>query len=387
MATEKLPDGWRRVKFDEMVLHFTEKVKPQETDLKVYVGLEHLDPNSLRIKRHGTPDDVIGQKLRVKPRQIIFGKRRAYQRKLAVSHFDGICSAHAMILEANASTVVPEFLPFFMQSDLFFDRALAISEGSLSPTIKWKTLAQQVFPIPPIERQRELVEVFSALEETIRCTEEAIESAEQLKGSLMAELLTRGIGHARFKQTEIGEIPEAWKVRKLGEISDFLDEMRKPIKESDRAKMQGKYPYYGASGIIDYVNDYIFDEELILMGEDGANIIDRNLPLVFRASGKYWVNNHAHVIRPNLQMDIVYLTEYLEYLDYAKYNTGTAQPKLNKAVCLQIDCVCPPLSEQQKIAAVLSAADSEIETLESERDALKTQKRGLMRKLLIGRKD
>jgi type I restriction enzyme, S subunit len=113
----------------------------------------------------------------------------------------------------------------------------------------------------------------------------------------------------------------------LGAVSQFLDGKRKPIKESDRARIQGTYPYYGASGIIDYVNDYIFDEEIILLGEDGENIVSRNLPLAFRVSEKCWVNNHAHVIKPNEFTDIGFLTHYLESISYLEYNTGTAQPK------------------------------------------------------------
>lgn len=103
--------------------------------MEYYVGLEHLDPDSLRIRRWGSPDDVEATKLCFKSGDIIFGRRRAYQRKLGVAEFDGTCSAHAMVLRAKPEVVLPEFLPFFMQSDLFMNRAVKISVGSLSPTI------------------------------------------------------------------------------------------------------------------------------------------------------------------------------------------------------------------------------------------------------------
>ena len=160
MNKQQLPEGWRMVKFGEMATHISKRVEPSVTDLAIYVGLEHLDPDSLRIKRHGVPSDVAGQKLLVKKGQIIFGKRRAYQRKLGVADWDCICSAHAMVLEANPEAVLPEFLPFFMQSDLFMNRAVAISEGSLSPTIKWKALSVQEFLIPSVEYQKNLVEKY-----------------------------------------------------------------------------------------------------------------------------------------------------------------------------------------------------------------------------------
>ncbi len=98
-----------------------------------------------------------------------------------------------------------------------------------------------------------------------------------------------------YKMTELGEIPNDWEVKKLDDVCLVLDSKRKPVKSEDRENMKGDIPYYGASGIIDWVNDYIFDEDLILFAEDGENIKTRNLPLAFRVSGKCWVNNHAHV--------------------------------------------------------------------------------------------
>ena len=165
LTEKQIKDGWQVVKFGEIARNISERVNPHETDLEVYVGLEHLDPQSLRITRRGVPSDVKGQKLRVRPGQIIFGKRRAYQKKVAVADFDGICSAHAMVLEEIPGKITPGLLPFFMQSDMFMDRAVAISEGSLSPTIKWKTLAVQEFPLPPIDRQKEILEVLEKVEE------------------------------------------------------------------------------------------------------------------------------------------------------------------------------------------------------------------------------
>ena len=121
---------------------------------------------------------------------------------------------------------------------------------------------------------------------------------------------------AGYKQTEVGIIPNAWDVRPLTETVDFLDGRRRPVKDSDRAKMQGNIPYYGASGIVDYVKDFLFDEDLILLGEDGENILSRNCRLAFKISGKTWVNNHAHVLRPKADMVLDYLVEFLVELIY-----------------------------------------------------------------------
>lgn len=189
-----------------------------------------------------------------------------------------------------------------------------------------------------------------------------------------------------YKPSPLGPIPEDWEVKRLGEICTFLDSQRIPIKDADRAKLRGKYPYYGASGIIDYVNDYIFDDDLILLGEDGANIINRSTPLAFLVSGKVWVNNHAHVLKVKDQYNRYFICNYLETLTYDKYNTGTAQPKLNREICENIPVLTPNKNEQDKISVLLQLWDTAIEKQTALIEKLTLRKRGLMQQLLTGKK-
>jgi type I restriction enzyme, S subunit len=161
--SSKASAGIATFRFDQMSTLINDRVdNPAESGVERYVGLEHLDADSLRITRWGEITDVESTKLRFQPGDIIFGKRRVYQRKLAVADFEGICSAHAMVLRAKPKVMLPEFLPFFMQSDRFMERALAISVGSLSPTINWTTLAAEEFALPPIEEQRRMVSALGA---------------------------------------------------------------------------------------------------------------------------------------------------------------------------------------------------------------------------------
>lgn len=189
-----------------------------------------------------------------------------------------------------------------------------------------------------------------------------------------------------YKPSPLGIIPEDWEVKRLGEICIFLDSKRIPIKDADRAKLRGKYPYYGASGIIDYVNDYIFDDDLILLGEDGANIINRSTPLAFLVSGKVWVNNHAHVLKAKDQYNRYFICNYLETLTYDKYNTGTAQPKLNREICENIPVLTPNKNEQDKISVLLQLWDTAIAKQTALIEQLTLRKRGLMQQLLTGKK-
>jgi len=154
--------GWKRLAFGAFAESVNERAEPSEAAEEIYVGLEHIDPQHLHIRRWGKGSDVIGTKLRFRKGDLIFGRRRAYQRKLAVAEFDGICSAHAMVVRAKPEVVLPEFLPFLMTSDRFMNRAVEISVGSLSPTINWKTLKLEEFALPPLDQQRRIAEILWA---------------------------------------------------------------------------------------------------------------------------------------------------------------------------------------------------------------------------------
>ncbi|HOC34554.1 MAG TPA: restriction endonuclease subunit S, partial [Ruminococcus flavefaciens] len=172
-----------------------------------------------------------------------------------------------------------------------------------------------------------------------------------------------------------------WEQRKLGDCVTFLDTMRKPLKESEREK--GIYPYYGASGIVDYVSDYIFDEELVLLSEDGANITDRNYPVCFLASGKYWVNNHAHVLKVNAENENNFICNSLERMDFTQYNSGMAMPKLNKDVCYNITLFCPVYEEQKQIGDFFRHLDTLITLHQRKLETLQKMKKSLLQKMFV----
>lgn len=181
-------------------------------------------------------------------------------------------------------------------------------------------------------------------------------------------------------------IPDGWKEVRLIDTVSFLDSKRIPIESDERSTRKGIYPYYGASGIIDYIDDYIFDGEFILLGEDGANILDRSSRLAFIVKGKIWVNNHAHIFQAKENIKLYFLSEYLESLSYEKFNTGSAQPKLNRSVCEKIPVLLPPLPEQNRIVSVLETWDKTIENLNKKIEIKKQIKKALMQDLLTGKK-
>ena len=170
-----------------------------------------------------------------------------------------------------------------------------------------------------------------------------------------------------------------WEQRKLEDVVEFLDTIRKPLEGAKRTP--GPYPYYGASGIVDYVDGYLFDEELVLLSEDGANITDRNYPVCFLASGKYWVNNHAHVLRTKDGNENKFICNSLERKDYKQYNSGMAMPKLNQEVCRSIPINCPSFDEQKKIGAYLNNLDNLITLHQRKCDETKKLKKYMLQKM------
>lgn len=266
-------------------------------------------------------------------------------------------------------------------------RLNALASGSTFKEISRKSLRKLKIPLPPLSEQKKIASILSTVDGAIQKTDIIIAETEELKKGLMKRLLTRGIGHTRFKKTEIGEIPREWDITKLGKICNFLDHLRVPLKQEERTKIKGNYPYYGAQGIIDWINDFIFDGDYILLAEDGANLRSRQLSIAYKVSGRFWVNNHAHVleIKDKNKVDDSFLTFHLNYINILFYVVGSAQPKLNQKEAQNISLPLPEIYEQKKISNLLSTVDKKIEIEEKKKEKLKQLKKGLMQVLLTGK--
>lgn len=176
----------------------------------------------------------------------------------------------------------------------------------------------------------------------------------------------------------------SWRECKLGDVAEILNHIRVPLSAMERAKKQGKFPYYGASGIIDYVDDYLFDGEYVLISEDGENLKSRKTPIAFKASGKFWVNNHAHIVQGKKTFLNDLIVYFFKNLDLNEYITGAVQPKLNKANLLEIPFYLPELEEEQKaIAEVLSSLDDKIDLLHRQNQTLESLAQTLFRQWFI----
>lgn len=379
MTAQQLPEDWQVVKFGDIARHISKRVEPSETELGIYVGLEHLDPDSLKIKRHGAPSDVDGQKLLVKKGQIIFGKRRAYQRKVAVAEWDCICSAHAMVLEAKRDRVIPEFLPLFMQSEIFMSRAIAISEGSLSPTIKWKALSEQKFLLPPKTEQLKFIEAGAKISKGSLALAEAILASQRLYASIAKKML---LGHNDYS-TLFGKsktlLPEGWRLVRLGDVLE-----RVQYGTSDVAYENGAVPVLRMMNI---ENGKITDTELkysklpiseleSIKLQPGDILFNRtnSMELVgktglFNLKGDYVFA--SYMLRLEVKNSIVtpeFVNRYLnlpviQYRLKAFATPGVSQANINQSSLKALPFLLPPLSEVLEADKVLGALDDAISEL------------------------
>lgn len=249
--------------------------------------------------------------------------------------------------------------------------------GSTIKNLGLNTIKNTNVKVPCLPEQQKIAEFLSTIDTVIAKQKETVSAWEERKKGVMQKLFSQEV---RFKADDGSKFPD-WEKKKLEDVVEFLDGQRKPLEAGQR--VSGKYPYYGASGIIDYVENYIFDEELILLSEDGANILDRNYRVCFLAKGKYWVNNHAHVLRAMDGNVNGFICEQLESFDYRKYNSGGAQPKLNQATCRAIIMNIPCLEEQQKIADCLSSLDDVIEKQKATLAAWEEMKKGLLQQMFV----
>lgn len=191
-----------KYRFDQIAINSTEKKKPVEEDRFTYLGLEHLDSGSLKVTRFGSEVAPIGEKLVMHKGDVLFGKRRAYQKKVAIAPFDGIFSAHGMVLRPKEDVIDKDFFPLFISSDYFLDAAIKISVGSLSPTINWRDLKELEFELPDMDTQRKLAEVLWSINDTMEAYKKLISATDEL---VKSQFMEQFVIETPYERTRLGD--------------------------------------------------------------------------------------------------------------------------------------------------------------------------------------
>lgn len=271
------------------------------------------------------------------------------------------------VRKSLSNLLVTKFIYYYMFIvDDFCKRNTNVSGFA---SVDMDKLKKMPFPVPPIEVQEEIVRI--------------LDSFSDYAAELQAELQARKQQYEYYRNLLLTFNPSAYgcgtddeqkdgvttwgghnykiQWKKLGEICDNMDKLRKPVTASTR--ISGIYPYYGASGVVDHVNNYIFDGSYLLISEDGANLLARSTPIAFSIYGKTWVNNHAHVLHFNSDVTRKFVEYFINNLDISKYVSGGAQPKLNQKKLNSILIPIPPLELQEKIVAILDRFETLVNDL------------------------
>lgn len=260
--------------------------------------------------------------------------------------FAGIMSPAYNVWDIDRSKIHPAYLELALHSTrsmaYYADkmrgttaRRRSITDGNL--------LALEI-PLPTLQAQNEIVSNLHQVNEIAAASKRRMEVLDDIVKSRFTEIFGDPFRN-----------PLRWPIGSVDMIADNLDSKRIPITQSDR--QAGPYPYYGATGAVDFVSDYIFDEDLLLVSEDGANLLARTYPIAFSISGKTWVNNHAHVLRTASASSRIYLETLINMLDISEFVTGSAQPKLNQKKLNQIPIMITPAALQQEFAGFVARID------------------------------
>jgi restriction endonuclease, S subunit len=282
-------------KFDEIAFNSTEKKKPVDEDKYTYLGLEHLDSDSIYVTRYGADVAPKGDKLIMKKGDVLFGKRRAYQKKVAIAPFDGIFSAHGMVLRPKEDVIDKDFFPMFIKSDYFLDAAIKISVGSLSPTINWRDLKELKFELPSLEEQRKLAEVLWAIYDMKDKYKKLILATDELVKSQFIELF------GGYQKVSLGSIANISAGQSSPKDDEFAEDGIPFIKAGNLEGLKlHQYSEYNCNLISEEVAKKkklkLHDVGTILVAKSGMSC---NSGHIYVLQEESYVVSHLACIKPN----------------------------------------------------------------------------------------
>ena len=322
-------------KFSEIAFNSTEKKKPVDEDKYTYLGLEHLDSDSIYVTRYGADVAPKGDKLIMKKGDVLFGKRRAYQKKVAIAPFDGIFSAHGMVLRPKEDVIDKDFFPMFIKSDYFLDAAIKISVGSLSPTINWRDLKELKFELPSLEEQRDLAEVLWAIYDMKDRYKKLILATDELVKSQFIEMFGTIESEGIFPRKEWSELLTI-------------------INGKDYRKIEvetGGYPVYGSGGYMARASEFLCPANTVIVGRKGTI----NNPLLIKE--EFWNVDTAFGLVSGPEINPVYLHWFCLQFDFTTLNKATTLPSTTKSDLLKLKMNVPPINSQNQFEKFVEQSD------------------------------
>ena len=354
----KIPKHWDVIKAKYLwneVFSFSENGSENLLSVSQYDGVTQA-------KNESRSESLKGYK-KVAKDNLVINIMLAWMGGLGVSEYNGIVSPAYCVYRLKKAAN-PKFMHYLYKTPMYLAEFARHSTGVIPSRWRMYTddFGQVLTLIPPIDEQDKIVsyldKVTSKIDEAIVQQQKMIDLFTERKQIIINNAVTKGLNpDAPMKDSGvdwIGEIPEHWELKQYRHLFHNLDYLRKPITADLRSRNNPLYDYYGASGIIDKIDHFNIEDKVLLIAEDGANLLLRNLPLIYKAEGRFWVNNHAHILKP-IKDDYDFLAYVMESTDYTLYITGSAQPKLSQANLKAVKLPIPPLYEQLKIVEHIKA--------------------------------
>lgn len=401
----EIPEGW---KADSLKRHFSiiSGATPKSENSAFWDGdIPWITPadfkTSDKFVSHGKRNltragyDSCGTSL-IPKGSIVFSKR-APVGTVAIANNE-LCTNQGCLSCVVKDHSVPSF--YYYAMSVFTEQFELVSTGTTFKEIAADVFANFRLPAPSTVDQQKIADYLDTecaqIDAVIEQTRASIEEYRKLKQSVITHAVTKGLRPGRKMKDSgvewIGEIPEEFELKKLKHVCEILDQFRSPITADQRNQdAEVLYDYYGASGAIDKIDGYTIDDHVMLIGEDGANLRMRNLPLMYEVNGKAWINNHAHILKPKSGMDFYYLFFALESLDINPYITGSAQPKLSQDNLKNIWLPVPVLDEQIEVAGFIREQTVKIDALIRKKrlylSELESYKKSLIFEYVTGKKE
>lgn len=381
MSEPELKNGWTRVTFGDVVQLSGERSNYPEADgFDRYVGLDHIEPGDLKIRRWGSVAEGTTFTNVFRPGQVLFGKRRAYQRKVAVADFTGVCSGDIYVFEPKNSNLLPELLPFICQTDEFFQHAVGTSAGSLSPRTNWESLASYELALPALEEQRQIVKMLGTCFSTTERYVEVIAEARVLRASTLYHFFGGGdlTRHPQPESTSASGLARTWRKVRLAEVSRIVRGST-PRPAQDPRFFGGSHVPWITVGELTKDDSPFLTETATMLTEEGAKrsrllrestVVLTNsgfslgIPKILSISG---CANDGIAAFEDLDDGVVPLFLYYRLFGLTKYfrtvvAAGGDQPNLNTSRIGEIEIALPNKRTQEHIATILRSADEAIQS-------------------------
>ncbi len=373
------PD-WEEKSFGDFLITHSEKTSDKDSyplySLTIESGVQPKTERYEReflVKKEGDNYKIVPPNAFVyNPMNLRFGALKVNHEKFSVS----VSGYYDVFSLKDDSTLA--FWENYLVTPRMLNYYFSIATGSLIEKLRvhYSQFVKIKKAVPSFPEQQKIADFLSTIDTVIEKQKATVEAWEERKKGVMQKLFSQEV---RFKADDGSEFPD-WEEKKLGECCDILDSLRKPVSKENR--ISGKYAYYGSTNIQDYIDDYLFDEPLVLLAEDAGPFDDFwNKAIAQFATGKFWVNNHAHVLRPYGNRK--YFFYALEHKDIRMYINNPSRGKLNQEDMIEIPMQIPCLAEQQKIADCLSALDDVIEKQKATLAAWEEMKKGLLQQMFV----